>query len=91
MEMQPIEYTMTTMNFRIPEYLKAQFDLACQVRNVQMTSQLNMFISDFVKREVFQAHLERIMEKMPKDHDAMMRWQEECAIQQMLEEGQREW
>mgnify|MGYP006174242583 CR=1 FL=1 len=88
MEMRPIEYAMTTMNFRIPEYLKAQFDLACQVRNVQMTSQLNMFISDFVKRETFQAHLERMMEKMPNDHDAMMRWEEERAIQQMQEEAQ---
>lgn len=90
MEMPPIEFTMTTMNFRIPEYLKIQFDLACQAKNVQMTSQLNMFISDFVKRELLQAHLERMMEKMPKDHDSMMRWHEERAIQEMLEEGQRQ-
>lgn len=39
------------MNFRLPTPLKDDFDQICQVKNISMSTQLNLFIQEFVKDE----------------------------------------
>ncbi len=39
------------LNFRIPTYLKQQFQQTCKTRNVAMTSALNHMIGDYVGKD----------------------------------------
>jgi hypothetical protein len=41
-------------NFRIPSYLKAEFEKSCTRRNVSMTSQLNVLIHNFLIEDMRQ-------------------------------------
>jgi hypothetical protein len=51
-----MDYNETVlMNFNIPPQLKSTFNLACRYKNISMTSQLNMLIDTFIKKEVFEA------------------------------------
>lgn len=40
------------MNFRLPISLKDNFDQICQVKNISMSTQLNLFIREFVDNEI---------------------------------------
>ena len=40
------------MNFRLPISLKDNFDQICQIKNISMSTQLNLFIRDFVDNEI---------------------------------------
>lgn len=39
------------MNFRLPISLKDDFDQICQIKNISMSTQLNLFIREFVGEE----------------------------------------
>lgn len=53
-------------NFRIPPSLKSTFDLTCRLKNVSMTSQLNILIHEHVNKEVWTLKKEE-WEKQAKD------------------------
>ena len=40
------------MNFRLPIALKDNFDQICQVKNISMSTQLNLLIREFVDNEI---------------------------------------
>lgn len=42
------------MNFNISPLLKSTFYDVCRYKNVSMTSQLNLLIDSFIKRELFE-------------------------------------
>jgi hypothetical protein len=42
------------MNFNIPPLLKSTFYDVCRYKNISMTSQLNMLIDSFIKKELFE-------------------------------------
>jgi antitoxin component of RelBE/YafQ-DinJ toxin-antitoxin module len=44
------------LNFRIPTYLKQQFQQTCKTRNVAMTSALNHMIFDYVANHTVDAN-----------------------------------
>lgn len=49
-------------NFRIPVRLKERFERACNRKNVSMTSQLNILISDHISAD--QEQYERVHETL---------------------------
>lgn len=40
-----------TLTFRMPKHQKEAFYHLCQHRNVQMTSQMNVLIDEFIRKE----------------------------------------
>lgn len=59
-----MDYNETVlMNFNIPPQLKSTFNLACRYKNISMTSQLNMLIDTFIKKEVFETRQLELMDE----------------------------
>ena len=54
------------MNFNISPLLKSTFYDVCRYKNISMTSQLNMLIDSFVKRELYEFKQQQWMEEQKK-------------------------
>lgn len=54
------------MNFNISPILKTTFYDVCRYKNISMTSQLNMLIDSFVKRELYEFKQQQWMEEQKK-------------------------
>jgi hypothetical protein len=53
-------------NFRMPGHLKRSFEKTCVIKNVSMTSQLNILIWEHINID------EKMRERFSKQHDDLM-------------------
>lgn len=54
------------MNFNISPLLKSTFYDVCRYKNISMTSQLNMLIDSFIKRELYEFKQQQWLEEQKK-------------------------